>query len=378
MVETGVLQVTPKRAALIVTGLAVIAVVVGLYAPLDPAESVASVSAKWEGSTHAAAEAGSFTYWDDDEPAVIPVGCAKCHSTYGYRDFLGEDGSNPQTVDSAAATGTTVYCIACHNPSAHAMERVEFPSGAEIGDLGPEAVCMQCHQGLRAGTEVRRLIAGRDEDTVDSGLSFVNAHYYLAAASWLGTEAGGGFEYDGRTYAGRFEHVPDLQRCAHCHDPHSQRVTWQTCSPCHVTVAGPSDLWKIRVAGDDYDGDGDTEEGLAEEIATMQSMLLDAIQSYASGVAGSPVAYVNRFPYFLHDANGNGAPDAAEISGGNRYAYWTPRLLRAAFNYHFSLQDRGNYAHNGRYVLQLLYDSLDDLGQRAEVEFGEIRRPSAK
>ena len=51
----------------------------------------------WLTSAHADAESRAFTRWDDDDPAEIPERCAKCHSTYGYRDFLGLDGAAPWT-----------------------------------------------------------------------------------------------------------------------------------------------------------------------------------------------------------------------------------------------------------------------------------------
>ena len=46
----------------------------------------------------------------------------------------------------------------------------------------------------------------------------------------------------------------------------------------------------------------------------------------------------------------------------NRYVTWTPRLLKAAYNYQYATKDPGAFAHNGKYVLQILYDSLVDLG----------------
>ena len=45
----------------------------------------------------------------------------------------------------------------------------------------------------------------------------------------------------------------------------------------------------------------------------------------------------------------------------NKYTAYTPRLLQAVFNYTFSVRDPGGAYHNGRYVLQLLYDSLESL-----------------
>jgi len=369
---------TFKRVLLFVLGLSGLAALIGLYVVPDPPEPVETVSQKWERSTHADAGSEAFTRWDEEDPALIPVACAKCHSTYGYRDFLGEDGTAAGVVDQQAETGTTVYCIACHNPSAHAMARVGFPSGTEVDGLGSEAVCMQCHQGLRATGDVEGATAGLEDDAVSGDLSFINVHYYIAAATWLGTEARGGYEYPGRSYVGRFEHVPDLQACVECHDPHSQAVAPQACSPCHVAVAGPADVRSIRTGDEDYDGDGDTGEGLAGEIETMQEKVYQAMQAYASQVAGTPMTYVDRFPYFLVDTNGNGQADSDEVNPSNRYAAWTPRLLRAGYNYHFSLRDRGNYAHNGRYVLQLLYDSLDDLGQQVPVDVEGPQRPASR
>jgi hypothetical protein len=95
-------------------------------------------------------------------------------------------------------------------------------------------------------------------------------------------------------------------------------------------------------------------------------------------VVGTPLLYADRFPYFFVDTNGNGEAEEDELSFQNQYTTWTPRLLRTAYNYHFSRRDPGNYAHNGPYVLQLLYDSLDDLGERVSVDRGELRRPASQ
>ena len=74
------------------------------------------------------------------------------------------------------------------------------------------------------------------------------------------------------------------------------------------------------------------------------------MQTYALNVAGSTLHYdANRYPYFLTDT-------------GAGYNAFTPRLLEAAYNYQFSIKDPGAFAHNGKYVIQVLYDSLEDLG----------------
>ena len=53
---------------------------------------------------------------------------------------------------------------------------------------------------------------------------------------------------------------------------------------------------------------------------------------------------------------------------------WTPSLLKAAYNYQYVRKESNAYPHNGRYQLQLLYDSLDDLG----ADMRGLSRPKAR
>jgi hypothetical protein len=61
------------------------------------------------------------------------------------------------------------------------------------------------------------------------------------------------------------------------------------------------------------------------------------------------IAYEDRNPYFFDDS-------------GEPYSTWTPSLLRAAYNYQYARKGVGGYVHNNQYIIQLLYDSIDDLG----------------
>jgi hypothetical protein len=101
----------------------------------------------------------------------------------------------------------------------------------------------------------------------------------------------------------------------------------------------------------DYDGDGDTTEGIAGEIETMMETLYAAIQDYGTGTEGvSAVEYdAHSYPYYFDDA-------------GERYATWTPALLRAAYNYQYAQKDPGAFAHNPKYLMQALYDSIEGVG----------------
>ena len=317
---------------------------------------------QWETSGHAHATAEAFTHWDEDVPPEVPTSCAKCHSTPGFIDFLA-DGS----VDSAAPVGTTVECDVCHsNPDTGLLRvhtSVTFPSDVLVEDLGPEAICMECHQGRESASDVDEEITDAgvaDDDTISSSIGFKNIHYKAAAVSQFGTITKGGYEYTGNSYDARFSHVKGYNACNTCHDPHSLEVKLEACNTCHTGITDPKN---IRYYGSfvDYDGDGNTTEGIYYEIPAFQPKLYTAILAYGQQI-GAPIVYAGSYPYFVNDTNGNGEADPDEISRGNRYKFGDALLLRAAYNYQFSKKEPHGYIHNSRYIAQLLVDSIEHLG----------------
>lgn len=341
--------------------------IVGLRAAPSPVDELAEA---WARSPHAQVESESFTHWDPE--GEVPVNCAACHSGPGYRDFIGADGSAAGVVDHPAPIRSVIDCETCHNAAAGALASVTFPSGTTVDrDLGTSARCMVCHQGRESKFSVDKAIGQLEDDVVSAELSFRNIHYRAAAASLFGTLAKGAYEYDGKEYFGRSEH-PKLTLCADCHDPHSVEVRLERCGACHENQK-PTAIRSLPVDGD---GDGDVTEGIAVEIAAMHEALLAAIGKYASTVAGKPIVYSpDTHPYFFGDNNGNGIADPDETVGDNRYKSWTPRLLRAAYNYQFVAKDPGIYAHNPRYAMQILFDSTESLGARAALDAKAMKRP---
>jgi len=327
----------------------------------------------WVTSAHAKADAEAFNHWNTE--AEIPETCAKCHSTPGYLDFLGEDGSEFGKVDKPAAIGTVITCDACHNATASTMKKVTFPSGVEITDASGSARCMQCHQGRASGSTVDAAIdkAGLTDDLnkASPDLGFVNIHYFAAAATLYGSTAQGGYQFAGLSYDSKNQHVPGLNVCIGCHNQHTLEVRLDVCAGCHEDVKTTDDLRDIRMQSDelDYDGDGDVDEGIAGEIQTLQEMLMQAMQTYASEVAKTPLVYdANAYPYFFVDTNDNGKVDEGEAVADNGFKAFTGNLLRAAYNYQDTLKDPGGFAHNPNYQIELLYDSIAMLN-------GEISKP---
>ena len=209
---------------------------------------------------------------------------------------------------------------------------------------------------------------------MDEKLSFRNVHYFAAGATLFGTEVKGAYEYPDQAYNGRFMHVAGFQKCTDCHNTHGLELEFEKCTTCHADVESPKDI-RGPMTTKDYDGDGDTTEGIYGEVATYIEKLYPAMQSYAKDVAGTAIAYDGaRYPYFFLDANGNGIVDADET---DRYPTWTPRLLQAAYNFQYATKDPGDYAHNGKYIIQTLYDSLVSLSQQTTVDMTGMERPEA-
>jgi hypothetical protein len=321
---------------------------------------------EWASSPHADATAEAFIHWDAE--GEIPETCARCHSTPGYQDYLGVDGSEFGVVDAPAAIGTTVTCDACHNHVTMTLSTVSFPSGAEVTGAGDAARCMVCHQG-RASTDsvnarLTELSLTEDMDTVNPELSFINIHYYAAAATLYGSVARGGYQYDGQVYMMQNHHVEEFDTCIECHNPHTLEVQLDACATCHEDVESLDDLREIRMdgSGNDYDGDEDDGEGIAQEIEGLQELLYETMQAYAREVSGTAIVYdEHSHPYWFIDSNDNGETDEDEVNGDNRFNAFTGNLMVAAYNYQVTKKDPGGFAHNPLYMIQLLHDSIQAL-----------------
>ena len=345
----------------------------GIVAPVaaQDAPSLTDIVEAWLASPHAQRGDEAFIHWNEE--GAVPESCATCHSGPGLIDFLGGDGTTAGVVDHPAPTGSPIDCAACHNAAASAIETVTFPSGEVVAGLGSSAVCTVCHQGRTSTDGVNASVADAEDDVVVADLGFLNIHYRAAGATLLGGTVRGGYQYDGKDYVGQFAHVAPLNSCTGCHSPHSTEVAVESCASCH---AGATDPKSIRFLPTDYDADGDVTEGVHGEVMTLHAALGAAIQAYAAEVAGTAIVYDSHaYPYFFIDSDGDGAVTEGEAAFPNRYQSWTPRLLKAAYNYQFVAKDPGAYTHNPKYVLQLLYDSMESLGTQVDIDTASLVRP---
>ncbi len=333
-------------------------------------EGLERLIAAWLNSPHGDYHSTSFTYWN--EQGAVPENCAICHSETGFMDYLGVGGLTAGQVDHPGTINTVIGCASCHTEEAHKLDTVTFPSGVEVSGLGTSATCMVCHQGRQSSDQVAARTDGKADDEISEELAFLNIHYAASAATMLGSEARPGYQYQGRNYAGRFMHVPGADTCVACHEPHSTSVETEGCLACH---RGVDELRDIRTQHVDFAGTGDRSGGIHSEIVGLQEQLLEAIRLYAEEIAGMPIAYAGSFPYFFADPEGAGTLAEDQITRENRYQSWTPRLLKAAYNYQVALKDPGGYVHNPRYMLQILHDSLADLAEVLELDVSHISRP---
>jgi len=327
----------------------------------------------WKGHFNRSADA--FHDWDNVKE--IPAVCSRCHGANKIPEYLAEGKTTP-----AEHVKNGMACTNCHadmlSYARHTVAKVTFPSGATVDTGNNDSnLCTTCHQGRESTASVNKAVAGLAPDTPNPKLSFLHVHFFGAGATQYGTEVKVGYEYEGQTYVGPFAHMPNVSTCTGCHQPHTGEVKIDRCGGCHDGVKTLADLANIRIATrGDFDGNG-REEGLAKEIAGLQKQLYAAIQTYAKNVGGTGIGFTEAaYPHWFTDKNGNGRIDPEEVSMDNAYHGYTPRLLEAVYNYTYSVRDPGGAYHNGRYVLQLLHDSLGSLAAsgKADVDMkGKVR-----
>src|SRR5262249_30508351 len=114
-------------------------------------------------------------------------------------------------------------------------------------------------------------------------------------------------------------------------------------------------------------GDGAPNTKPKQEVALIADRLYSAIRAYCAAAVNSAAppsgasycAYNGAaYPYWYKDTNRNGTVDASETTAMK----FDSKSLRAAYNYQFYSKEPGAWAHNNKYIVQILYDSIADVG----------------
>jgi hypothetical protein len=357
-------------------------------ATLTPSAAVDISLCHREDEGHFNGASPAWRHWDTATPPALPgpTGtCAKCHAADGIRFFI----TNGVNIQADPANG--MLCLNCHTsvtdtaaPRRKATT-VAFPSGKSVSLPNPldatnldSNLCMLCHQGRAWKGTVDAAAPVPPATTI----SFSNIHYYAAAASLFGTDVQGGYEYSGKTYAGKnpySSHGGQFNTCVECHMGSnslnaayaSHRVTLPNPSNCvcHAgdvsQTLGNFEFANIRPAtgfgSTDFDGDGNKTESLHSEINGLEATLYTQIKAYALSIGGPAIVYdAAANPYWFVDTNGDGIHQSTETT---RYAFPADKiLLKACYNYQVSQKEPCGYIHNALYIAQLLVDSTVDLG----------------
>lgn len=343
-----------RKALTIVAALVAAGCVTGTT-QLEPAHKAAGARIEM-GVGHFNRDGKAFHYWDQQKE--IPVPCSRCHGAEGVAQYVREGTVTPKPhVKNAYA------CTNCHanmlTYERHTVAKVTFPSGVTLDSGNSDTnLCMTCHQGIESPASVNKQVGGMAADTPDPKLNFVHVHYFPAGSMRYGGEARVGYQFPGKSYAGLFRHVPGMDGCTGCHEPHGGHVKQEKCGQCHQ---------------------GGRPEARAKELVEQKAALYKAIQDYARSVGAVGIAFTpEAYPYWHADHNGNGKIDPDELNPKNKYPAYTPRLMQAVYNYTLLLRDPGAAYHNGRYASQVAYDTLESLAAsgKAGVDLKRWQRPT--
>lgn len=307
----------------------------GTCAQCHSEEPYHQIPLQWENSGHSDKNARAFWY---------PIGedrgsCVACHSGLGYIDAA--SGEEELRTDYQVIT-----CAVCHDPhdannpnQLRVFDSVMLPDGTEVGEAGPAATCMTCHNARRdAVAMVEGAVAGEN---------FSTPHYSTAAELMNFT---GGYTWgEDMPQSTHGRAVEDS--CISCHmgstpgdeEPGHNTVGGHSfamvdadgnenvavCQTCHDYATS----FEFDARGD-YDGDGTIESNQAE-VEGLRALVEEA-------VVGAGVGVLDHHPYFE-------VPEGADEN-----------VYGAVWNLKFS-ESGGSAVHNLRYTVALLQLSYEKL-----------------
>jgi hypothetical protein len=294
--------------------------------------------AEWAESGHARIE----------EEAALRASCAKCHNGLVSGEYLNdpEHFTNPASNPTEAAP---ITCAACHDPhgnenpaslrNASVTDRA-LPGGTLVEAAGAGRLCMSCHNGRRAGTTI--------DGHVQNGNDHFGPHHSvqgdMLAAVNAYPKVNEGFAWS------TSRHILVQDACVTCHTHpvpydettetaytgHTFEPTVEACAPCHGTLASFRDVQ----AKYDYDGDGNSTEGVQGEVEGLLALTQAAIVD-ASETPEKRAILEASFEDSL------GSPRVTTVA-----------QRAAGYNWAYVSYDGSKGVHNATYSIQLLQQSI--------------------
>jgi hypothetical protein len=346
--------------------------------------------------------------------SAVPEGFALCGSCHSGRESM-QSVLNKLSYSGAATGGTATTVtfrtapVTFYGKDAFKGALLTFTSGALNGTAvtvtGTTAGTTSAPDTTLTFATQANVPAAGDTFTVafdDTTFktSFLNPHYLGAAGVMMGTDAKMLFEYPGKTYSSKpiFWNPttssangpygsPHGAKCIGCHNPlanpgtaHSFVIDLNATVPAgkylgshpvayNGVAENPGDTNAFPCAGCHSGAYALSGPGRPkEEFEAARDQLYAAIQSYAAansastGVAG--ICYnAAANPYFFNLVGGvcqDGIANAPSTAAS--FGAFNAKLLKAAFNYQWTQKEPGAWAHNEYYVMQVIYDSIVDLG----------------
>ena len=294
-------------------------------------------------------------------------GCQKCHTNEGFIAYTQKGEPDPRDfITEPSQPG----CYTCHMPhergdfSLRTVVPVTLANG-KIFDVGRGNLCASCHKST---ADAAKIVAALPANKITDDWG---PHRSPQADLVRGTNA---YEFPGKKYGSSAHKDIINDGCISCHmnlpkgravgltmlvGGHSFQIVGDTlnlaaCNSCHrgVTQAPQAPVFNV-IAQEDYDHNGKKEPFQLE----VQGLLDQFVNKEGTG------ALQNLTPPF-YNADGSFHAVKSDVV--------RPLVeVAALYNYRMIVGDRSLGVHNTKYVIQVLYDSL----QALDPQFDVSRRP---
>ena len=291
-----------------------------------------------------------------------------------------------------------------------AFDRGHLPLGSQGHRARRRVALHLCHQGRESTVSVEKKISDAytaakitTDDTVSTAVNFINVHYFAAAGSLYGREAETAYEYADPTkaalpvdpvtglkprkaYDRKFAHVASKDVCFECHDQHSLKVRVTECATCHVNqngdpiVSAPpanaaeyeaaiDNLHEVRMAGTINDFEATATRRKASTRSSAVCRTCSTLRSALTRTRPRPTGPARRCPprrshtrrrrtrtsSSTRTATASSIPVRRPATTPGRLACCAPPTTTS------TREGPGAFAHNAKYLIEVLYDAIADL-----------------